>query len=41
VVEPVLNETIEFPQQILDVINKEKVSIEISTYNELKQFLLK
>ena len=40
VVEPVLNETIEFPQQILEVINKKKVSIEISTFNELKQFLL-
>ena len=40
IVEPVLNETIEFPQQILEVINKEKVSIEISTYEELKQFLL-
>lgn len=41
VVEPVLNETIEFPPQIMEVINKEKVSIEISAYNELKQFLLK
>ncbi|SNR35739.1 threonine synthase [Lutibacter flavus] len=40
VVEPVLNKTIELPQQILEVINKEKVSIEISTYKELKQFLL-
>jgi threonine synthase len=41
VVEPVLNETIEFPKQILDVINKEKIAKEISTYNELKDFLLK
>ena len=41
VVEPVLNETIAFPQQILDVINKKKVSVKISTYDELKDFLLK
>ncbi len=40
VVEPVLNETIEYPQQILDVIDKEKVSIKISTYEELKQYLV-
>ena len=40
VVEPVINETIKLPQQIKDVITKEKVSIRISTYNELKQFLL-
>jgi len=40
VVEPVLNETIEYPPQILEVIHKEKKSIEISTYNELKQFLI-
>jgi len=40
VVEPVINETIEFPEQIKEVIDKEKVSIKISTYNELKQFLL-
>ena len=41
VVEPVLNETIEYPQQILNVMNKKKVSIEISTYEELKQYLMK
>jgi len=41
VVEPVLNETIEFPQQILNVMNKKKVSIQISKYDELKDFLLK
>ncbi|RXP61861.1 threonine synthase [Lutibacter sp. HS1-25] len=41
VVEPVLNETIEFPPQILEVIEKDKIAIEISTYNELKDFLLK
>jgi len=40
VVEFVLNETIEYPQQILEVINKEKISIQISTYEELKQFLI-
>ena len=40
VVEPVLNETIEYPPQILEVIHKEKKSIQISTYNELKQFLI-
>jgi len=40
VVEPVINETIEFPPQINGVIDKEKVSIPISTYEELKQFLL-
>jgi threonine synthase len=41
VVEPVLNTTIEFPPQIQEVINKKKVSVKISTYEELKQFLLK
>lgn len=40
VVEPVLNETIAFPQQILDVIDKEKISIKISTYQELKDYLV-
>jgi threonine synthase len=40
VVEPVLNETIEYPQQILDVIDKEKISTKISTYNELKSYLI-
>ena len=41
VVEPVINESIELPVQIQEVIDKEKVSIKISTYTELKQFLLK
>jgi len=41
VVEPVLNETIAFPPQILNVINKKKKSIQISKYDELKDFLLK
>ncbi|MEX1383192.1 threonine synthase [Lutibacter sp.] len=40
VVEPVLNESIEYPQQIKDVIDKEKVSIKISTYQELKDYLV-
>lgn len=40
VVEPVLGETIEYPQQIMAVINKEKVSKEISTYTDLKEYLL-
>lgn len=40
VVESVLNETIEYPQQILDVIDKEKVATTISKYEELKQYLL-
>ena len=40
VVEPVLNETIEYPPQILEVINKEKISKEISTYTNLKEYLL-
>ncbi|UMB54740.1 threonine synthase [Lutibacter sp. A64] len=40
VVEPVLNETIKYPQQILNVIDKEKKSINISTYQELKEYLV-
>ncbi|MDT8417935.1 MAG: threonine synthase [Lutibacter sp.] len=40
VVEPIINETIELPKQIKEVIDKEKVSIKISTYEELKEFLL-
>lgn len=40
VVEPVLNETIEYPQQIKNVIDKEKISIKISTYQELKDYLV-
>lgn len=39
VVESVLNETIEFPPQIQAVIGKEKKAQEISTYQELKDFL--
>ncbi|MBT8316213.1 MAG: threonine synthase [Lutibacter sp.] len=40
VVEPVIKETIELPAQIKEVIDKEKVSIKISNYEELKEFLL-
>ncbi|WP_372792455.1 threonine synthase [Lutibacter sp.] len=40
VVEPVINETIELPKQIKKVIDKEKVSIKISNYDKLKEFLL-
>ncbi len=40
VVEPVLNETIQFPKQIKKVINKEKLAVNISTYEEFKAFLL-
>jgi threonine synthase len=41
VVEPVLGESIEYPQQIKDVMDKDKKAIKISTYSELKDFLLK
>ncbi len=40
VVEPIINETIDLPKQILGVINEEKESIKISNYSELMQFLL-
>ncbi len=40
VVEPVLKETIKYPKQILNVIDKEKKSINISTYQELKEYLV-
>lgn len=40
VVEPIIKKTIELPKQIKEVIDKEKVSIKISKYKELKQFLL-
>jgi threonine synthase len=40
VVEPVIKESIELPPQILEVIDKEKVAINISEYKELKHFLL-
>ncbi len=40
VVAPIINETIELPKQIQEVIDKEKISIKISTYSALKEFLL-
>jgi threonine synthase len=39
VVEPALNVTLPIPTQIESVLNKEKVSTKIKTYNELKAFL--
>ncbi|MCF6348970.1 MAG: threonine synthase [Flavobacteriaceae bacterium] len=40
VVEPVINKSIEFPQQIQAVIDKTKEASFIRTYSELKSFLL-
>lgn len=40
VVEPIIKEIIELPKQIKEVIDKEKISIKISTYEELKEFLI-
>ena len=40
VIEPIIKETIELPEQILKIIDKEKVAISISTYKDLKNFLL-
>ena len=39
VVEPILNLKLEIPKQIESVLGKEKVSIKIKNYKELKQFL--
>jgi len=41
VVEDVINEKQTLPQQIENVMGKEKVAFQISTYDELKSFLLK
>lgn len=41
VVEPVLNIKLEIPKQIESVLNKEKTSIKIKNYDELKAFLKK
>ena len=41
VVEPVLNIKLEIPEQIKSVLGKEKVSLKISNYVDLKNFLLK
>ena len=39
VVEPALNIKLPIPQQIESVLNKEKISVKIKTYEELKTFL--
>ncbi len=41
VVEPVLNIKLEIPKQIESVLNKEKVSIKIKSYEDLKSYLNK
>ena len=41
VVEPVLNVKLEIPKQIESVLNKEKISIKIKSYEDLKSFLQK
>lgn len=41
VVEPILNIKLEIPNQIESVLNKEKKSVKINNYNDLKAFLLK
>ncbi len=41
IVEPVINKTIEFPPQIMQVIDKKKVALSIDNYEQLKEFLLK
>lgn len=40
VVEPVIGKTIEYPEQILAVINNQKKATYINSYSELKSFLL-
>lgn len=40
VVEDTIRENIELPEQILSVMDKKKKSIKISTYNDLKDYLL-
>ena len=40
-VEPILQLTLPIPKQIESVLNKEKVSTKIKTYEELKEFILK
>ena len=40
-VEPILQLTLPIPKQIKSVLNKEKVSIKIQTYEELKQYILR
>jgi threonine synthase len=38
-VEPTLNVKLPIPTQIESVLNKEKVSVKIKSYDELKSFL--
>ena len=40
VVEPIIEETIDLPSQINEVIDRKKSSVLISTYEELKAFLI-
>ncbi|MEN8187786.1 MAG: threonine synthase [Bacteroidota bacterium] len=40
VVEPLINKTIEFPNQIQEIIHKTKEATLVSEYNELKRFLI-
>ena len=39
IVEPLLDLQLPIPKQIESVLNKEKVSVKIKTYEELKDFL--
>ena len=41
VVEPVIQKSIPFPSQIKDIMDRKKVATSISSYDELKHFLLK
>ena len=41
VVEPVIKKTIDYPEQIMSVIHKTKKATFISSYSELKSFLLR
>ncbi|RSK38556.1 threonine synthase [Mangrovimonas spongiae] len=40
IVENIIKENIELPKQILNVMDKEKLAVKISTYEQLKTFLL-
>lgn len=40
IVENTLNITVDIPEQIQEILNKEKKSIPINSYNDLKQYLL-
>jgi threonine synthase len=39
VVEPILNVTLPIPNQIQNILNKEKMSLKIKTYDDFKAFL--